>query len=319
MHAFGYDSYLYKLNLMHIDKVMGILIDNLDKLGYLNDTAIAITSDHGNYKANKFGNILPFYERSGLRNFHPRKNPKGNVNISEFSGVGMFNFKRNKDAGHELGWSRPAIKDLKSYGPKRVNLFEELFKINGTRLMYYREDDNTYKKGTIHMKRMNEKTGKIISGTIEYKGTGKSFKTRYASEDGENDIFGFTKDDNANKLVNGNFYSIDDWLDATHHLDYALYPNLIPRHFKNPRSSDIIISTKGDYTYNVTHGKPEKGHIYKHDIGLRESTIVPLIIAGTPEIPQKEISYCKTTDITPTLITLLGKKPHESVVGKSLI
>jgi len=319
MHLFGYDSYLYKLNLLHIDKVMGILIKELDELGYLADTAIAITADHGNYKAKSIGNILPFYSRTGLTNYHPKKNVNGNVNIAEFGGVGMFNFKGSNDAGNEAYWSRPSITDLEKFGPKKINIFEELFKIKGTRLMYYREDGNTYKKGTIHLKRKDQKSGKIFSGKIEYKGIGKEFKTRYASENDENDIFGFVRDDNASKLINGNFYSIDEWLDATHHLDHALYPDLIPRHFKNPRSSDVIISTKGSVIYNVTHGKPQSGHAFTHDIGLQESIILPLIISGSPEIPQKEISHCKTTDITPTLISMLGKKPHESVVGKNLI
>jgi len=319
MHLFGYDSYLYKLNLMHIDKVIGILVKELDEIGYLIDTAIAITADHGNYKAKSIGNILPFYGRTGLTNYHPKKNIKGNVNISEFGGVGMFNFKGSNDIGNDAYWGRPRIKELEKYGPKRLNMFEELFKIEGTSLMYFREDYDTYKKGTIHLKRKDEETGKIFSGKIEYKGIGKEFKTRYTSEDSENDVFGFMEDDKANKLVNGNFYSIDEWLDATHHLDHALYPDLIPRHFKNPRSSDIIISTKGSIVYNVTHGNPQKGHVFSHDIGLQESTILPLIIAGSPEIPQKEISYCKSTDITPTLIKMLGKKPHDSVVGKDLI
>ena len=56
-----------------------------------------------------------------------------------------------------------------------------------------------------------------------------------------------------------------------------------------------------------------------HDIGLRENIVVPLIMAGSNEIPMKEIPFCKTTDIVPTLLKMLGKKPHKSVIGKSLI
>jgi len=45
---------------------------------------------------------------------------------------------------------------------------------------------------------------------------------------------------------------------------------------------------------------------------------VPFIIGGSPNIPRLELPYCKTTDMVPTLLNLLGEKPHYSVVGKSV-
>ena len=65
--------------------------------------------------------------------------------------------------------------------------------------------------------------------------------------------------------------------------------------------------------------KKKNEFIYTHDLGLRNSMIVPLIVGGSKEIPRKEINYCKITDIVPTLFNMLGKKPHKSVIGKSLI
>jgi bisphosphoglycerate-independent phosphoglycerate mutase (AlkP superfamily) len=69
----------------------------------------------------------------------------------------------------------------------------------------------------------------------------------------------------------------------------------------------------------MKHGKKENKNLYLHDIGLRRSTVVPLIIGGSEEIPIKEISHCKITDIVPTILKMLEKKPHPSVVGESLI
>ncbi|MFX1275047.1 MAG: alkaline phosphatase family protein [Promethearchaeota archaeon] len=319
MHAFGFDSPIYKLNLMHIDKVMGVLLEGLENMGYLEDTAIAITTDHGNYKLSKRGNITPFFEKIGLTNYHQRKNVKGKVNITEFESIGHFHFKGINKTSNNQAWPRPTLKELECYGPKGVNLFKELFNLKGTSLMYYRDESNTHKKGIIHLKRKDEDNGKIFSGMIEYKGIGKDFKTKYISENQDIDIFGFLVDDIASRMMDDKFHSIDEWNHATHHLDYALYPDLISRHFKNPRSADIIISTKGKYTYKTTHGKKKRGSLFTHDIGLRESSVVPLIIGGSPEIPYKEISYCKSTDIVPTLLNLLGKKPHKSVIGNSLI
>lgn len=318
MHSFGYDSKIYELNLRHIDKVMGYLIEELDKLGYLDDTVLAITSDHGNYKANKIGNMGLFLRSKGLTQYHPRKNIKGNMDLAEFGGLGFFYFKPNNPISKKI-WKYPNLESLKVYGPKKVNLFQELFKIDGTELMYYKDDENSTDKGIIYLKRKIPETNKIESGYIEYRGNSKDLKTKYVSENQNNDIFGYSDDALAFKLLDNKFHSIQEWLDVTYHANYPIYPDLLIRHFKNPRSADIIISTKGKIAYNIKHGRERRSSYYLHDIGLRRSTVVPLIIAGPDEIPQREISHCKITDIVPTLLKLLGKTPHKSVVGKTLI
>ena len=318
-HTFGYDNNNYKLNLIHIDKHIGILIRELEKMGYSDDTAIAITSDHGNYRVDKFGSLISFFEHNGLTHYHPRRNLKGNLNLSKFAGVGFFNFKGVNKTSNKYRWTHPTINELKNYGPKRINLLESLFEIEGSRLMYYRDSNNSIDKGIIHLKRKDRKTGKIFLGAIEYKGSGPNYKTRYICHDDINDIFGYANDEIASKFINNGFHSINEWLKGTYHLDYPMYPDLIPRHFKNPRSSDIIISTKGKVIFNYQHGKKKTDYMYSHDIGLRKCSIVPLIIGGSQEIPHKEIPYCKITDIVPTLLKMIGKKPHKSVIGESLI
>ena len=93
----------------------------------------------------------------------------------------------------------------------------------------------------------------------------------------------------------------------------------IPRYFKNHRSCDIMISTIGEYSFSYEHGKSVRPLQYNHDIGLKKSMTVPFIIGGSPEIPKNKLIYCKTTDMVPTLLDLLGLKPHLSVVGKSVL
>ncbi|MFX0138280.1 MAG: alkaline phosphatase family protein [Candidatus Hodarchaeota archaeon] len=318
MHSFGYDSKIYELNLRHIDKVMGHLIEELDRLGYLDDTALAITSDHGNYKANRIGNLDLFLRSKGLTQYHPRKNVKGNMDLAEFGGLGFFYFKSNNPISKKI-WEHPNLECLKVYGPMKVNLFQELFKIDGTELMYYKDDENSIDKGIIYLKRKNPETNKIESGSIEYRGNSKNLKTKYISENQSNDIFGYFDDSLAVKLIDNKYHSIEEWLEATYQANYPLYPDLLIRHFKNPRSADIIISTKGKIAYNIRHGREKRSSYYLHDIGLRRNAVVPLIIAGSNEIPQREVSYCKITDIVPTLLKMLGKSPHKSVIGKTLI
>jgi len=319
MHKFGFDSYLYKLNLIHIDKVIGVLIDELERLGYLDETAIAITSDHGNYKANKIGNLYDFFKQNGLTNYHPHKNIKGNMDLAYYAGVGFFYFKGINNINIKNSWTRPTIKELENYGPKRINLLEKLFTIDGSCLMYYRDDTNTYKKGIIHLKRKVKHTAKIINGKIEYEGIGKEFKTRYISEDNDTDIFNFGHDNKANQLMDNKFHTSKEWLEATYHLDYPMHPDLITRHFKNPRSADIIINNDESIKFGIHHGKQKSKNLYDHDVGLRKCMVVPLIIGGSLEIPQKKVNVCKVTDIVPTLIKFIGKKPDKSVIGESLV
>ncbi|MFX0074543.1 MAG: alkaline phosphatase family protein [Candidatus Hermodarchaeota archaeon] len=319
LHIFGSSSQIYKLNLLHIDKVIGVLVESLENLGYLGKTAIVVTSDHGNYKAERLGNPFGFFKANKLTHYQSRRNIKGNMNISRYDGIGFFNFKGSINSGNKNVWAHPTIKEMENYGPKKVNLLQGLFKIEGSHLMYYRDENSTHDNGSIHLKRKIKGIGKIISGSIEYKGTGSNFKTKYSIENGELDIFDYINDDIAGKLIDNKFHTIQEWLGATYHLDYPLYPDLITRHFKNPRSSDIILSNDGTVVYNLKNGKNRNKNLNNHDIGTRDCMNIPLFIGGSLDIPHKQIPYCKITDIVPTLLQMLGKNIHKSVVGQSLI
>ncbi|MHA2182972.1 MAG: hypothetical protein ACXAAH_16250, partial [Promethearchaeota archaeon] len=75
----------------------------------------------------------------------------------------------------------------------------------------------------------------------------------------------------------------------------------------------------GEYCFNYAHGRTQGTSPYTHDIANGTSMLVPLIIGGSLEIPNLQLDYCKTTDIVPTLLDLLGKKPHSSVIGKTIL
>jgi hypothetical protein len=119
--------------------------------------------------------------------------------------------------------------------------------------------------------------------------------------------------------MNNKFHSTQEWLESTHHLNYPMYPDLIPRNFKNPRSAEIILSNDLTVKFGIHHGKHKSNNLYDHDVGLRECMVVPLIIGGSLDIPSKKVRVCKITDIVPTLIRLLGKKLHKSVIGTGLL
>ena len=183
--------------------------------------------------------------------------------------------------------------------------------------MYYRDDNNKPDKGIIHIEYLEKDSGKKRHGMIEYRGFGKDQQTKYTFEG--NGFYQYSDTEKSAKILDNKFHTLEEWLEATNHINFPIIIDQIPRYFKNPRSCDIIISTLGEYGFNYDHGVTQSASPYIHDIGIRECMIVPFIIGGSAEIPKMDLSYCKTTDMVPTLLDLLGIKPHLSVVGKSVL
>ncbi|TXT66485.1 MAG: Type I phosphodiesterase / nucleotide pyrophosphatase [Promethearchaeota archaeon] len=312
LHEKGFDHPEYIQELIKVDRCVGSLMNVLKKRGYYDSTAICLISDHGNYKAKNVYDLEPFFEKKGLVPYNPKKK-EGDFDAS-FGSVGHFNFPG------ETWHHHPSINQMRHFSPtattKELDLFQMLWEIPGVKLMYYRDDKNSSKKGKIHIQRKDEKTGKICTAYIEYKGMGSTLETKYTYED--DDIFGYENSERAQQLLDDKFHSIDDWLSGTYDIDFPLLIDQIPRYFKNPRSSDILVSTLGKYCMNYEHGETKNEHLYSHDLAIKESMTVPLIIGGSEDIPHLQIDFCKTTDIVPTLLKLLGHSPHKSVVGKDL-
>lgn len=314
MHKKGFDHQDYINLLFDCDKYLGSLINTLKKTGYYENTAIGIISDHGNFKEEKMFDLEPFFQQKGLIPYVPEKGT-GDFDCN-FGSVGFFNFPG------ETWHHHPSIQDMQKFKPSGIgkpdlNLFETLWKIPGVKFMYYRNDENTPEKGMIHIRYRPEKSEKEVEGMIEYQGFGKAQKTRYTVD--SNDFYGYIKNEKSAKILDNRFHTIEEWLEATNHVDFPMIIDQIPRYFKNPRSCDIIISTLGEYGFGYEHGKTVAPSPFSHDIGLRSSMIVPFIIGGSLDIPTMDISFCKTTDMVPTLLDLLGIKPHSSVVGKSVL
>ena len=314
MHKRGFKSRKYINEILSCDKYLGSLIETLKTMGYYDDTAIGIISDHGNYAAPNMYNLEPFFQAKGLRQYEPEKGT-GDFDAT-FGSVGFFNFPGNTWHNH------PTIEDLKNFVPsgsngKVINLFEMIWEIPGTKYMYYRENENTPDKGRINLEYKDPKTGKIAKGQIEFEGHGINQKTKYKFND--LDLFGYEKHEKAEKLLDDKAHTIDEWLAATYQIDFPMFIDQLPRYFKNPRTCDIITSTCGEYAFGFEHGKTKEASPYSHDIALKSSMTVPFIIGGSGAIPNFELSYCKTTDAVPTLLDLLGIKPHWSVVGNSIL
>ena len=313
MHHKGFDHPEYIKEVIDCDRYIGSLIKTLKNTGYYDSTAIGIISDHGNYKSEKMYDIEPFFKECGFTQYLP-KNGTGDFDCN-MGGLGFFNFPGDNWYHH------PTIEQLKKFVPKGVgskelNVFDTLWKIPGVKAMYYRDNNNTPDKGIIYLEHKEVETEKKFTDIIEYEGHGINQKTKYIPDD--NDFYKYSKTEESARLLDGKAHSIDEWLKVTNLIDFPIVVDQVPRYFKNPRSCDIITSTLGEYGFGYEHGKTVASLPYSHDIGIKKSMTVPFIIGGSPNIPKLELSYCKTTDMVPTLLNLLGEKPHYSVVGKSV-
>ena len=142
--------------------------------------------------------------------------------------------------------------------------------------------------------------------------------TKYTYE--EFDVFHYSDDKLASKMVDNEFHDIEEWLAHTYHIDFPMMPDQIVRYFKNPRSCDIMVSSVAEVCYNYEHGETKNDQVYSHDVGLLKSMCTPLIMGGGSGIlTPNEVEYCKSTDIVPTILALLGKTPHKSVVGRNIL
>jgi len=225
----------------------------------------------------------------------------GNFDLAVGS-VGQWYF-RSKNHGE-----RPSLDELKSFSDKNLNLIEELLKIEGTNMLYHRENEYSKDKGTIKVFRKNN--GKQIKGAIEYDGS----KTRLIFEN--EDVFDYKKHPKAARLLDGKFHDINEWLLATHDTEFPLASDQVARLFRNPNSCDIMTSTLGEIVYNFEHGVTKNDHLYSHD--LLKSTKVPLVIGGT-NMDSKKLEVCKISDLVPTVVKLLDGKIDKHVVGTPLI
>jgi arylsulfatase A-like enzyme len=314
MHKKGFNSPEYINLIINCDKYLGALINTLKDSGYYDSTAIGIISDHGNFKTKEVIDLEPFFQQKGLIPYVPEKGT-GDFDCT-FGSVGFFNFPGTTWHHHPTNQQMKKFK-VSGKGKQELNLFETLWEIPGIKYMYYRDDDNKPEKGKIHIEYLKKDTNKKLNGFIEYQGFGEHQKTKFSFEG--NDFYQYSKDEKSRKLLDNKFHTLDEWLRATNHINFPMIIDQIPRYFKNPRSCDILVSTLGDYSFNYEHGKTVGVSPYNHDNGLRESMIVPFIIGGSSEIPNIELNYCKTTDMVPTLLHLLGIKSHSSVIGKSVL
>ena len=171
------------------------------------------------------------------------------------------------------------VENLKNYNDTNLNLLELLLGLPGVQYITYRDKDNVIIKG------------KKGTGKIEW----REELTKY-SFNGV-DPLEYELNSDANKLIDGKFHSIDEWLESTIETNNIILVDQLARIFQLENSPDIIVLTDGKIVYH---------HLHSHDLPTQESMRVPLLIFN-PSFDKKDLGIKKITDIYDMVLNYLKK------------
>ncbi|MHA1271043.1 MAG: alkaline phosphatase family protein [Candidatus Helarchaeota archaeon] len=292
LHNYGANSEQYLISLKSVDKAVGDLINGLKELKYLNNTMIMVVSDHGNYSAKELYNPQPDLSRNDLFPLQPKKN-KGDYDIADGSVLGFY-FSGDGDLHYK---TESALRNYKD----NIDVIEAVKDLKGIKWLAFRDDKCTFTKGSIvFTKKVNNKWETVF---FHY------FNDKVRYEPVEIDLLGYEKDEKSSEWLDYNkYYTMNEWLKYSHDLDFPMFPDQIYRNFMNPNSCDIFASSQGEIVYNSVHGKVMKNyHVHAHDIALKTSMQVPLMIFN-PMLEQRKIQFSKTADIASTILNMLNIK-----------
>jgi hypothetical protein len=303
LHNFGWKSEEYINGMKSVDESIGILVDGLKELNYLDDTCIIIVSDHGNYTAKELYNPQPYFAKNDLYPLKPSKN-KGDYDIGDGS-VLAFYFSGDTNIHPK---AESALRNYKN----KIDVIDVVKNLKGIKWLAYRNDKNTLTKGTITFTR--KINGRWEKAYFHY----FNEKVRYEPED--IDLLGYYDNGSIPDWLDHNkYYTMDEWLKYTHELDFPMFPDQIYRNFNNPNSCDLFASSMAEIVYNSVHGKVMKNfHVYAHDVALKCSMQVPLMIYN-PNFDEIKLEYSKVSDIATTILKILNEYIPNYLPGVNLI
>lgn len=330
MHEHGFDHRKYVDEVLRCDRYLGRLLDALDRAGYSDDVAVALVTDHGNYKAAAVEDLAPFFASRGLRPYDPspksvrKRGGPGDFDCT-FGSLGFFNFP-----GDGGDWHRhPTEEQLRRFEPSgtgasQLDLLDAIWAINDVEVVFRPDDENAPDRGVVHVERRVRRgpgeEPRVLTGRVTFEGHGAAQRAKYEWDgDRDDDPLGYHALGDDNPATSGQFLDVDGWLAATVDSEFPFVVDQLPRYFKNPRACDVLASTRGRRAFNYEHGRTMNDHAYSHDLSVPSSMFVPLVIGGSDAVPHVELPLAKTVDLVPTLLALLGVKPGDGVVGRSLL
>lgn len=265
-----------------VDAIIGRLARVLEQKGILEETLIAIVSDHGLSETRTHFEINDFLEAEGIKTFYyPYILKRGFTAVNMVSGNGMSNlyFKSEK------GWKAPMFdEELWAKFPRVMEGFLERPEI-----------DIMITKNISGAIVIRSKRGQA---TLNLQGEGR-LQYRLVSQD----PFGFPP---LPALM-----TEQESLDKTFHSNYPDVLFQLIQFFRSERAGDLILSAAKGCDLRQRFEIHE--HKASHGSLCREHMLTPFISnASLVEIAMR------TADVFPTLLNLLGRQPPQGIDGRSL-
>lgn len=264
-----------------VDKAVALAHSELSKRGLWNDTLLWLVSDHGLSETHTHFCINTFLEKRNIRTlYYPKIFKKRCVAANMMSGNGMSHLYFR----HDHGWQYPMYAfDIDKKYPKLMDdlLSEPAIDVIASRLDTRTIDVRT-KRGRARLKLEGE--------SIEYEIQGS-------------DPFGFTG--MKPRLTS------DESLELTKNSNYPDVLYQLAHIFTSPRCGDVVVSATNGFDLRDEHEVPE--HKGSHGSLSKEHMHVPLLCNA-----KLDTEYCRTVDVFPTTLQLLGHPIPANVDGKNL-
>lgn len=292
----GIDEYSHLIHPFHektiaqyrfLDEAVGRMAARLKALGRWEETLIWIVSDHGLSATHTHFCVNTFLEKRGLPPFYYPKvfHRRGKKVANMMSGNGMTHlyFKNGS------GWAQPTPR-------------EEIERISPGLL----SDLAAEPAVDIVAVRSGEKSVDILSKRGEAKVKACDGKLRY--EVVSKDPFGFSNPSLTPTLLHSYTSTLHDTVDT----DYPDALWQIASIFKSSRTGDVILSAAPGFDLRLKHEVPE--HRGSHGSLHREHMLVP-VITNAPLTSK----ICRTVDVFPTMLKLMGREIPSDVDGQLLV
>ena len=263
------------------DEAIGMLFELLKNRGWLEETLTFVVSDHGMSETHTHFDTVDFLDRHGFKAMHY-----------------PLIFRTNPQSAVMVSGNAMAHIYLKNNKDWLPYLQAESLDVQHERLL-----QNFIAEPAIDIVLMRSKKGAVaVSQRGQAFIQNENGMITYQTVNG--DPFGY-------KNMPDRF-SLHESLSLTDHTDYPDAPLQALQIFETTRSGDFVISAAPGYDLRLAYEWPE--HKSSHGSMHQQHLFVPLL-ANHP-LPDR---VCRTVDVYPTILKLMGKEVTTEINGVSLV
>lgn len=317
-YDYGVSSEEYRESMRHTDRQIGRVLGDLERAGLLEETVLALVSDHSLLDVHHHFVVERFSrEQLGLdvapgRLWEKQPFEKRLQHYQRYSCVPYGSGDRYAALclrkpvytdGTHVGWepwpTRPSADDLASYptahGP--TDLLGRLMEQEAVNAVAWSVGPDRVRV-------------RLKAGEVEFHqpdGPGGEITCRII--DGADPLGWAGSVPEA--MLNGAPADPQRWFEASADTDYPDLPAQIVAYFRAQRAGDIALFAADGWDFNDVHHAGHGG-LLPGDLST------PLLLAG-PGVPNVTIDHARTVDFVPTLLQLLGRPTSERLDGQSLL